>query len=110
MAKLLKAAEKVLPTLQEGEEVDCKTIEEARKLSKNLKANGHVVMACERFEEGAWIPFLILSTAPPQATRAKKEGSNLTAEEVQTLKDLEDERKKRTDKDEIRKRAQDLVG
>jgi hypothetical protein len=93
MVKLLKAAEKILPTLEAGEEVICKTITEARKLSKNLKGNGHPAMACERFEEGEWIPFLILSTAPPRARRPKKE-SNLTAEEVKMLKDLETAKKK----------------
>ena len=93
MAKLLKAAEKILPTLEAGDEVVCKTIDEARKLSKNLKGNGHPAMACERFEKGEWIPFLILSTAPPRSQKSKKE-SNLTAEEVQMLKDLETAKKK----------------
>jgi hypothetical protein len=109
MAKLLKAVEKILPTLEAGDEVVCKTIDEARKFSKNLRANGHPAMACEQFEEGVWTPFLILSTAPPKTSRSRRE-SNLTAEEVQMLKDLEEDRKKRIDKDEIRQRAQDLVG
>ena len=93
MAKLLKAAEKILPSLEAGDEVICKTIIEARKLSKNLKGNGHPAMACERFEKGEWIPFLILSTAPPRIARTKKE-SNLTAAEVKMLKDLETAKRK----------------
>lgn len=93
MAKLLKAVEKILPTLKGGDEVVCKTIVEARKFSKNLRANDHPAMACERFEEGAWIPFLILSTAPTRSRKPKKE-SNLTEEEVQMLKDLEAAKKK----------------
>ena len=93
MVKLLKAVEKILPTLEAGDEVVCKTIVEARKFSKNLRANDHPAMACERFEEGVWIPFLTLSTAPPRSRKPKKE-SNLTEEEVQMLKDLEAAKKK----------------
>ncbi len=88
MAKLLKAVEKILPTLEAGDQVVCKTIEEARKFSKNLRTNGHPAMACEQFEEGAWTPFLILSTAPPKASRSKKK-SNLTEDEVQMLRERE---------------------
>jgi len=75
MAKLIKTATEILPRLKKGEEVEVKSVTEARRIAKSLRANSILGTSYEKLIKGSdnWVPYVFICVEPkPLSSKALK--------------------------------------